>query len=168
MQHLSKGMCQKIAVGQAVLARPGLLILDEAWTGLDQAARDELDTVVAERLAGGGRVMFVDHDRRRLAGLVGERWQISRGQVTVAEGPDREADPVPEQGSLAVIELAGVSPGLTESLRQMPAVRSVTGEPESTVVRADATASDDVLRVALAHDDRVHVTSVRGGGRDQP
>lgn len=113
LQHLSKGMCQKIAVGQAVLARPGLLILDEAWTGLDQAARDELDTVVAERLAGGGRVMFVDHDRRRLAGLVGERWQIGRGQVTVAEGPDREAGPVPERGTLAVIELAGVSPGLT-------------------------------------------------------
>jgi ABC-2 type transport system ATP-binding protein len=166
LQHLSKGMCQKIAIGQALLARPGLLVLDEAWTGLDQLARDELDTVVAERLADGGRVMFVDHDPRRLAGLVGERWQMGRGRVTMAAGPDPAAVAAPER--LAVIEFAGASPGLTAALREMPGVRSVTEEPERTVVRAVTTASDDVLRAALTRDDRVHVTSVRDGGRDHP
>jgi len=39
LRSLSKGMCQKVAIAQALLARPGLLVLDEAWTGLDQAAR---------------------------------------------------------------------------------------------------------------------------------
>jgi ABC-type multidrug transport system ATPase subunit len=39
MRGMSKGMCQKVAVAQALLAPPGLLVLDEAWTGLDQAAR---------------------------------------------------------------------------------------------------------------------------------
>lgn len=166
LQHLSKGMCQKIAVGQALLARPGLLVLDEAWTGLDQAARDELDTVVAERLADGGRVMFVDHDRRRLAGLVGERWQIGRSQVTVVKGPDPGAVTAPEQQ--VVIEFAGASPGLTATLREMPGVRAVAEEPQRTVVRAVRTASDDVLRAALAREENMHVTSVRDGGRDQP
>jgi ABC-type multidrug transport system ATPase subunit len=73
LRQLSKGMCQKIAVGQALLGQPGLLILDEAWTGLDQAARDELDVVVSERIADGGRVIIVDHDRRRLARMVTAR-----------------------------------------------------------------------------------------------
>jgi len=63
----------KVAVAQALLADPGLLVLDEAWTGLDQAARFALDEAVVERLGQGGRVMFVDHDAQRLAGLVSER-----------------------------------------------------------------------------------------------
>jgi ABC-type multidrug transport system ATPase subunit len=167
LRHLSKGMCQKIAVGQALLARPGLLLLDEAWTGLDQAARDELDAVVAERIADGGRVLFVDHDPRRLAGLVGERWQIARARVTVAEGPDSQAVAAAEPQALVIIEFSGVSPALVAALRQVPGVRSVTQESERTLLRADAAAVDDVLRAALAAGE-VHVRSVRPGGQDQP
>ncbi|NGN69471.1 ABC transporter ATP-binding protein, partial [Streptomyces sp. A7024] len=68
MTELSKGSCQKVAVAQALLAEPELLVLDEAWTGLDQDARGELDRAVRERVAAGGTVAFVDHDPRRLAG----------------------------------------------------------------------------------------------------
>jgi ABC-type multidrug transport system ATPase subunit len=38
-RNLSQGMCQKAAVAQALLPGPGLLVLDEAWTALDAAAR---------------------------------------------------------------------------------------------------------------------------------
>jgi ABC-type multidrug transport system ATPase subunit len=62
LRALSKGMCQKIAIAQALLPRPGLLVLDEAWTGLDVTARGALDDAVAERVAAGGAVLFVDHD----------------------------------------------------------------------------------------------------------
>src|SRR6202034_1649671 len=57
LKTLSKGMCQKVALAQALLARPGLLVLDEAWTGLDQAARGALDAAVAERLSEGCTVL---------------------------------------------------------------------------------------------------------------
>ena len=67
LRTLSKGMSQKVAIAQALLARPGLLVLDEAWTGLDQVARGALDAAVAERLAEGGTVLFVDHDPARLS-----------------------------------------------------------------------------------------------------
>ncbi|KOG22656.1 ABC transporter [Streptomyces viridochromogenes] len=68
MAQLSKGSSQKVAVVQALLAEPELLILDEAWTGLDAAAREELERAVAERTADGTAVVFVDHDPSRLAG----------------------------------------------------------------------------------------------------
>jgi ABC-type multidrug transport system ATPase subunit len=63
LRSLSKGMCQKIAVTQALLPRPGLLVLDEAWAGLDQAARGALDAAATERAADGGTVLFVDHEQ---------------------------------------------------------------------------------------------------------
>ena len=76
LRTMSKGMCQKMAIAQALLPSPGLLILDEAWTGLDQAARAELDAAVGERVAAGGTVLFVDHDQARLAGREDERWNF--------------------------------------------------------------------------------------------
>src|SRR5262249_47558908 len=49
LRRMSKGMCQKVAIAQALLPGTGLLVLDEAWTGLDAQARAALDGVVAER-----------------------------------------------------------------------------------------------------------------------
>jgi ABC-2 type transport system ATP-binding protein len=161
LRAMSKGMCQKIAIAQALLARPGLLVLDEAWTGLDQAARDALDAAVAERLAGGGRVLFVDHDQRRLASLVHEHWQIRDGRVTAARGGERSAAVSAQAPGTAVIELTGLSPALADALGRLAGVLSVRAEADRTVVRAGVTASDAVLRTALASGSSAHVIAVR-------
>ncbi|CAM5430881.1 ABC transporter ATP-binding protein [Streptomyces avidinii] len=90
MVELSKGSSQKVAVAQALLAEPGLLVLDEAWTGLDAPARAELDRAVAERTAAGGTVVFVDHDPRRLAGAADAHHRIEGGTLvpgSVTAGP---------------------------------------------------------------------------------
>ncbi|HEX9033617.1 MAG TPA: ATP-binding cassette domain-containing protein [Streptosporangiaceae bacterium] len=82
LRAMSKGMCQKVAVAQALLPGTGLLVLDEAWTGLDAEAKAALDQVVTERLADGGSVVFVDHDPARLADLGAERWRIEGGRAS--------------------------------------------------------------------------------------
>ncbi|MEV5970089.1 ATP-binding cassette domain-containing protein [Streptomyces sp. NPDC051921] len=79
LSALSKGTSQKVAVAQALLAGPGLLVLDEAWTGLDTAARGELDRAVRERGEAGARVVFVDHDPRRLEGAADAEYTVSEG-----------------------------------------------------------------------------------------
>jgi ABC-2 type transport system ATP-binding protein len=78
LRRASKGMCQKVAVAQALLPGRGLLVLDEAWTGLDAPARAALDEVVAERVADGGSVVFVDHDETRLAVAEAQWWRMHR------------------------------------------------------------------------------------------
>jgi ABC-type Mn2+/Zn2+ transport system ATPase subunit len=167
LRALSKGMCQKVAIAQALLARPGLLVLDEAWTGLDQAARGALDTAVGERLADGGAVMFVDHDQARLAGRITERWQLGgTGRVRVAPGAAAAAREAP--GGVVVIELAGLESSSVAPLAGLPGVLSADGtadgaagrKPGGAAVRVASGASDAVLRHVLAWDG-VHVTAVR-------
>ncbi|MFJ8740467.1 ATP-binding cassette domain-containing protein [Embleya sp. NPDC127516] len=84
LRGLSKGTCQKVAVAQAFMAEPDLLVLDEAWTGLDGRSRDVLDGCVVERVEAGATVVFVDHDPRRLADEVTDTYRVESGAVTPA------------------------------------------------------------------------------------
>ena len=158
LRSLSKGMCQKVALAQALLARPGLLVLDEAWTGLDQAARGELDAAVVERLADGGAVMFVDHEQARLAGRISERWRLDdSGRVSVVAGfGDAGGSRSGSVTESVVIELSGLEPSSVAVLGGLAGVLSCGGG----VVRVSSGASDEVLRQVLGWDG-VHVTGVR-------
>jgi len=166
LRELSKGMCQKIAIAQALLPRPALLVLDEAWTGLDQAARAALDEAVIERAADGGRVIFVDHDPARLAGRADERWRFDgAGRVQITR-EDTAADPPagrparPPDGTAAVvIELAGVEGDSLARLAELPGVLSAGAKPGRAVLRVSEWRSDEVLRHVLAGDG-VHVARV--------
>lgn len=99
LAELSKGSNQKVAVAQALLAEPRLLVLDEAWTGLDTGARQELDRAVRARVAAGGTVVFVDHDPRRLAGEADAVHAVEAGRVRgAAEDGEQGREPMPASG----------------------------------------------------------------------
>ncbi|MFJ8252646.1 ATP-binding cassette domain-containing protein [Streptomyces sp. NPDC094466] len=104
LAELSKGTSQKVAVAQALLAAPDLLVLDEAWTGLDTAARAELDRAVAERVAAGATVVFVDHDPRRLAGAADLILRTGGGGVHRVTAPTPTG---PAPGPSVLIEAEG-------------------------------------------------------------
>ncbi|WP_433687231.1 ABC transporter ATP-binding protein [Micromonospora carbonacea] len=100
LPELSKGTAQKVGLAQAMLRRPGLLILDEPWEGLDAAARDLVPALIDEVLAAGGSVLVSDHrgETARLPGAA--RWTVADGTVS-AQAP---ADASP--GALVVVEVA--------------------------------------------------------------
>ena len=159
LRGLSKGMCQKIAITHALLPDPGLLVLDEAWTGLDQAARGALDAAALERVADGGTVMFVDHEQTRLQGKISQRWRFDGdGRVTMTPLDAAEAGENPDARETVIIELDGLEPGAAARLAEIPGVLSARG----AIVSVAAARSDDVLRQVLAWDG-VHVVSVRAG-----
>jgi ABC-2 type transport system ATP-binding protein len=130
LRSMSKGMCQKMAVAQALLPSPGLLVLDEAWTGLDQAARGEVDAAVGERVAAGGTVLFVDHDPARLAGREDQRWNIDdAGRVTVLAGPAPGA--VPRVERLTIRLEAASAADVVGRVRAIDGVRVLSVEVEA-------------------------------------
>lgn len=149
LAELSKGTSQKVAVAQALLADPGLLVLDEAWTGLDAGARAELDRAVRERVTAGARVVFVDHDPRRLAGEPDAAYEVTAGRVRPAEPA-----PLPEAGPLIRITASGGT--------ELPA--GARWEAGRLTVTADAHRSDEVLRTLL--DTGWHIEGVGEGVRE--
>ncbi|MER6145478.1 ATP-binding cassette domain-containing protein [Streptomyces sparsogenes] len=108
LAELSKGTSQKVAVAQALLAAPGLLVLDEAWTGLDQASRGTLDQAVLARVADGGAVVFVDHDPRRLADAADEVLRVADTRLVPAAGGSTGA---PARGPGAALSPGEGAPG---------------------------------------------------------
>ncbi len=71
--ELSGGMCQRVAIAQALIMRPSILLLDEPFGALDEATREELQrvllTLYQENLAAKKRgeapphtVLIVTHE----------------------------------------------------------------------------------------------------------
>ncbi|MCI0685409.1 MAG: ABC transporter ATP-binding protein [Gemmataceae bacterium] len=75
----SKGMVQRLALAQALLAEPDLLVLDEPLEGLDLTGRELLQEVVAEQRRAGKTVLLVSH-------ALGEVAQVCDRLAVVVDG----------------------------------------------------------------------------------
>ncbi|MFJ8978174.1 ATP-binding cassette domain-containing protein [Streptomyces sp. NPDC102282] len=154
LAELSKGTSQKVAVAQALLAEPGLLVLDEAWTGLDTAARDALDRAVAERVADGATVVFVDHDPRRLAGASSLTHRLE-GRTLHA------AAPAADHGPRVRIEATGPAPAaLPQGLPGAPTVERDTPDPAAVRLTTTAAHSDALLHALVTARPPWHITGL--------
>ncbi|WP_329316449.1 ATP-binding cassette domain-containing protein [Streptomyces sp. NBC_01278] len=151
LAELSKGSSQKVAVAQALLAEPGLLVLDEAWTGLDAPARAELDRAVAERTAAGGTVVFVDHDPERLAGAAEAHHRVEGAALVPVRAPAEAAG----AGPRVRIEAAG-PPGAEPP----PGLAAAPALGGGLLLTVPAARSDAVLRDLLTAPEPWHIRAV--------
>jgi heme exporter protein A len=58
---LSAGQRRRVAMARVVLARATLWLLDEPFTNLDRAGRDDLSAIVAAHVAAGGIAILTAH-----------------------------------------------------------------------------------------------------------
>lgn len=164
MARLSKGGSQKVAVAQALLGEPELLVLDEAWTGLDGPARAELDRAVAERTAAGGAVVFVDHDPRRLAGAPDAVHTVADGALRRrTEGAGPAVD-----GPVTTVVVEGPPGGRLPPEAVRAAVAVAETAPGGHRLTVPASHSDVVLRALLTARPPWHVVRVEPAGAPPP
>ncbi len=78
---LSRGQRQRIALARALVHDPGVLLLDEPWTGLDVASVDKLEAVIREEVARGSLVIAVTHGAGTAERLGARRLRIEGGRV---------------------------------------------------------------------------------------
>lgn len=78
-RDLSRGMQQRAAIARALLHRPSVLLLDEAFTGLDAASADRLRSRLLVERTRGCAIVVVSHQ-------AAEAWDLATHVGVLAEG----------------------------------------------------------------------------------
>ena len=78
----SFGMKRRVEIAHLLMTRPRLLLLDEAASGLDTAARDLIGALIGAVLERGGGAIVVSHDAGHLRSLCNEMMRIEAGRVS--------------------------------------------------------------------------------------
>jgi ABC-type multidrug transport system ATPase subunit len=146
LRTLSRGNAQKVALAQALLVAPRLLVLDEPWSGLDVSAHAVLGEIIGEARRDGCCVVFTDHRKAVAAAYATRLYRISGGRLTEEQGGI---------GELAAVELRRIEDDAVD-LATLTGVID-THERDGVIVLTVADKHcDDVLGAALAAGWSVH------------
>ncbi|MFJ4486019.1 alpha/beta fold hydrolase [Streptomyces longwoodensis] len=131
----SQGMRQRLAIAQAMLGLPDLLILDEPTNGLDPPQIREMREVMIRYAAGGRTVIVSSH-------LLAEVEQSCTHLVVMDRGRLVQAGPVGEiigaGDTLLVGTAAPVEDPVVEKVVALPGVASAVRADAGLLVRLDA------------------------------
>ena len=80
----SHGMLRRIEVARILLTNPRILLLDEAFSGLDSEAQVLIGAIIDRTCARGGCVVIVSHDVRHLQTHASDVLLLSSGRLEVS------------------------------------------------------------------------------------
>lgn len=106
MEHLSRGMQQKVAIARALLTTPMLLLLDEPTTGLDPKSKRDVQAFIEDiRQQRNAVIVLTTHDMAEAERLCDKIAIIDKGQF-IAEGTVEEliAKTPSQNGAPATLE----------------------------------------------------------------
>ena len=78
---LSRGMQQRVAVARALVHDPPILLLDEPFGGLDEAATAWLTALLSDLRARKRTVCFITHDREMARTLADKVFRLQSGRL---------------------------------------------------------------------------------------
>lgn len=98
----SKGMKRKLALGCALIHRPGLLFLDEPFTGIDPIAMRKIKEVLKKMVADGMTIFFSSHIMELVERLCTRIAILHKGRVFGVGTLDelRRSQGLPDQATL--------------------------------------------------------------------
>jgi ABC-type multidrug transport system ATPase subunit len=173
---LSHGMAKRVALAQAFLGEPEMVLLDEPTAGLDPRVAFEIRQLIAAR-KGSCTILVSSHNLQELETLCDAAAVLDRGRV-VASGPMSDLTAANEQVRIqvAVGTTRGSKPGQVPvpELRELSVVRSAEFDEDRLEIvvlferkTADAeTVIGAVLTVLLRHEVRISGVA-KGKGLEQ-
>lgn len=85
VRHYSLGMKQKLALAQALMEQPTVLILDEPFNALDATTVTNVKAILHEAHQAGTTIVFTSHNRQDIDDLAERELTIDNGQITTKE-----------------------------------------------------------------------------------
>ncbi|OIJ90552.1 alpha/beta fold hydrolase [Streptomyces monashensis] len=152
----SQGMRQRLAIAQAMLGLPDLLILDEPTNGLDPPQIREMREVMIRYAAGGRTVIVSSHLLAEVEQSCTHLVVMDRGRL-VQTGPVHEI--VGSGDTLLVGTAAPVQEPVVEKVGALPGVASAVRTDDGLLVRLEPGGTAERLVVELVRLD-VPVASV--------
>lgn len=149
--ELSRGLRQRLAIAQAIIHEPQVLLLDEPASGLDPEARVSLAEVLRELRRGGMTIVVSSHILAELedysthmlildAGRVVEYSELQGGEAGHGQGPGRAR-------CLLRLVMAEPVAGLAARLSAIEDLENVEGE--GRIAQAEAPADPASLHAML-------------------
>ena len=89
VSSFSRGMRQRAALERALLHEPRLILLDEPFTGLDQASTSALVARLQERQRAGCMVVIATHDLEVADGLLTRAIYLKNGRIVGTDTDSR-------------------------------------------------------------------------------
>ncbi len=145
VQSLSLGNQQRVQLAAALVHNPGILVLDEPFSGLDPVAVDVMSTVLRDKAQQGVPVIFSSHQLDLVERLCDRVGIVRNGQMVACD----TVDALRAGGSLHLVVDAPNAPrGWADGLA---GVRVTRHEGSQTILELGDDADDQaVLRAALA------------------
>lgn len=105
MEHLSRGMQQKIALARALLTSPMLMLLDEPTTGLDPRSKKDVQKFV-RRIRGehDASILLCTHDMDEAEELCDRVGIMMDGKILALDEPERLKARYSENGRVPTLE----------------------------------------------------------------
>ncbi len=150
IRRYSKGMVQRIALAQALVAEPKLLVLDEPTSGLDVLGRKLIRDIIIDQRRRGTTVLFCSHIIPDVEALC-DRVAVLVGGRLVNEGAVQEL--LTSQTNTMEATAEGVDDALLEKLGSM--IAEVQRAGPRVMLRFDQAHTRAVLEAVLAADGRV-------------
>jgi ABC-2 type transport system ATP-binding protein len=149
---LSRGLRQRLAIAQAIIHEPKVVLLDEPASGLDPEARHGLAAVLRQLRAEGMTLIVSSHILAELADYSTEMLMIDKGRVVEHGAVGRAAD---GDGRVPMLlTLAAPDDRLGDVLGAIAGVSAaaVDGATARFLLAGDAAARHLVLKALIAAD----------------
>jgi ABC-2 type transport system ATP-binding protein len=79
--ELSRGQRQRVAIGQAIVHQPRVLLLDEPTAALDPEATARVEAELRSYLEGGAAILMVTHNPEQARRMGRRGWRMEQGKL---------------------------------------------------------------------------------------
>lgn len=82
VRDYSMGMKQRLAIAQAIMENPEILILDEPMNGLDKQGVEDMRSLFIEEKEKGTTILLASHNKEDINILCDEVYEMDHGRLS--------------------------------------------------------------------------------------